>query len=191
MDRKHNRPLLLRRRGHRLTEENPRKVLVPEEWKKRPKTVKKKNLKGKCTDPSCDYWHPPVCRNYKSESGCKFGEKCVFRHTEVDSQPSRSRRRMVVKVLLPCSRIPSKWAAYFRTAEKYGKCRKMSKVWTKPHSTQKPHLNKNWKRIPCNTEHCVLIVVLGLSSNSGTSSSSTCFPQDSSSRGTRFSHSLE
>ena len=31
MDGKHDRPLLLQKRGHRLTEENPRKVLVPEE----------------------------------------------------------------------------------------------------------------------------------------------------------------
>ena len=30
----------------------------------------------------------PFVKNYKSDAGCKFGEKCVFRHTEVDSQPS-------------------------------------------------------------------------------------------------------
>ena len=50
-------------------------------------------LKGNCTNPSCHYWHPPVCQNYISESGCKFGEKCVFRHTEVDSQPSRKSKK--------------------------------------------------------------------------------------------------
>ena len=32
-----------------------------------------------------DYWHPPVCQNYKTESGCKLGEKCVFSDKEVDS----------------------------------------------------------------------------------------------------------
>ena len=26
-------------------------------------------LKGKSANPSIDYWHPPVCQNYKSESG--------------------------------------------------------------------------------------------------------------------------
>ena len=31
VDRKQNRPLLLLQRGHRLTEENPRRVLVSEE----------------------------------------------------------------------------------------------------------------------------------------------------------------
>ena len=29
------------------------------------------------------------CPHHKSESGCKFCENCVFRHTEVDSQPSK------------------------------------------------------------------------------------------------------
>ena len=30
-------------------------------------------LKGKCTKPPCDLWHPPVCLNHKSVSGCKYG----------------------------------------------------------------------------------------------------------------------
>ena len=38
------------------------------------------------TKPSCNYWHSPVCQNYTSESGCEVGEKCMFRHTEVESQ---------------------------------------------------------------------------------------------------------
>ena len=42
----------------------------------------------KCTNPSCNYWHPPMCLNYQSESRCKYGDKCRFRHTEVDGQPS-------------------------------------------------------------------------------------------------------
>ena len=46
-------------------------------------------FKGKCTDPSCDYCHPPVCQNYKSVSGCKFGDQCLFRHTEADGQPTK------------------------------------------------------------------------------------------------------
>ena len=27
-------------------------------------------LRGECTYPSCNFWHPPVCLDYKSESGC-------------------------------------------------------------------------------------------------------------------------
>ena len=41
-------------------------------------------LNGICTNPSCDSRHPPVCQKYESESGCKFGEQCMFRHKEVD-----------------------------------------------------------------------------------------------------------
>ena len=44
-------------------------------------------------NPSIDYWHPPECKNYKSESGCKFGAKCVFRHAEVDSQPDKKQKK--------------------------------------------------------------------------------------------------
>ena len=29
-----------------------------------------------------DSWHAPVCQNYKTESGCKFGDKCAFLCTE-------------------------------------------------------------------------------------------------------------
>ena len=41
---------------------------------------------------------------------------------------------------------------------------------------QKPHLNKNWIRIPCNTENFVPIVVPGLSSSSSGSSSASKTP---------------
>ena len=50
-------------------------------------------FKGKCTEPSCDYWHPPVCQNYKSESGCKYGDYCQFRHTEAGGQPSKKSKK--------------------------------------------------------------------------------------------------
>ena len=53
----------------------------------------KNYLEGTCTNPSCDYWHPPVCQNYKTESGCNFGDKCPSRHTEVDRQPSKKSKK--------------------------------------------------------------------------------------------------
>ena len=67
--KKHNRPLLLQRRRYRLTEENPRKVLAPF-WKER-------------TEPLTP------CVKISSLSGCKFGDQCLFRHTEADGQPSK------------------------------------------------------------------------------------------------------
>ena len=40
-------------------------------------------------DSSCDSWHPPVCQNYKSQSDCKFGEKCSFLHSKFDRHPNK------------------------------------------------------------------------------------------------------
>ena len=34
-----------------------------------------------------------MCLNYKSESGCTYGEKCRFRHTEADGQPSKKSKQ--------------------------------------------------------------------------------------------------
>ena len=45
-------------------------------------------LKGTCTNSFCEKWHPPECLFYKSESGCRFGEKCSYAHRQVDEQPS-------------------------------------------------------------------------------------------------------
>ena len=35
-------------------------------------------LKGTCTSSFCEKWHPPVRLFCKTESGCRFGEKCSF-----------------------------------------------------------------------------------------------------------------
>ena len=29
------------------------------------------------------------CQNYVSDSGCKYGDECLIRHTEADGQPSK------------------------------------------------------------------------------------------------------
>ena len=39
--------------------------------------------------PFCEKWHPPDCLFYKSENGCRFGEKCSYAHRQVDEQPSK------------------------------------------------------------------------------------------------------
>ena len=46
-------------------------------------------LKGTCTTPFCEKWHPPECLFYKSESECRFGERCSCAHRQVDEQPSK------------------------------------------------------------------------------------------------------
>ena len=50
-----------------------------------------------CTNLWCNCWHPPVCQNDISESGCKFGDNCLFRHTEADRQPSKKLKNSGVK----------------------------------------------------------------------------------------------
>ena len=45
-------------------------------------------LKDMCTKLPCEYWHPPECPFYKSESGCKFFNNCSFPHRKVKEQPN-------------------------------------------------------------------------------------------------------
>ena len=46
-------------------------------------------LKGTCTNSFCEKWHPPECLFYKSENGCRFGEKSSYAHRQVEEQPSK------------------------------------------------------------------------------------------------------
>ena len=46
-------------------------------------------LKGTCTNPFCEKWHLPECLFYKSENGCRFGEKCSYANRQVDEQPGK------------------------------------------------------------------------------------------------------
>ena len=50
-------------------------------------------LEGTCTTPFCEKWHPPECLFYKSENGCRFGEKCFDAHRQVDEQPSKKSKK--------------------------------------------------------------------------------------------------
>ena len=50
-------------------------------------------FKGTCTTPFCEKWHPPECLFYKSEIGCRFGEKCSYAHRHVDEQPSKRSKK--------------------------------------------------------------------------------------------------
>ena len=49
----------------------------------------KHHLKGTCTNSFCEKWHTLECLFYKSENGCRFGEKCSYAHRQVDEQPSK------------------------------------------------------------------------------------------------------
>ena len=41
---------------------------------------------------SRNYWHPPVCLNYESVTGCAYGKKCRFRH-EAEEKPSKTSKK--------------------------------------------------------------------------------------------------
>ena len=55
-------------------------------------------LKGTCTTPFCEKWHPPECLFFKTEKGCKFGERCSYAHRQVDEQPSKKFKIMVTEL---------------------------------------------------------------------------------------------
>ena len=50
-------------------------------------------FKGTCTNSFCEKWHPPECLFYKSENGCRFGEKCSCAHLPVEEQPSKKSKK--------------------------------------------------------------------------------------------------
>ena len=50
-------------------------------------------LKGVCTTSPCDKWHPPERQFYKSESGCRFGDKCSFAQRHVEGKPSKKPKK--------------------------------------------------------------------------------------------------
>ena len=50
-------------------------------------------LKGTCTNSFCEKWHHPECLFYKSENGCRFGEKCSYAHRQVEEQPRKRSRK--------------------------------------------------------------------------------------------------
>ena len=50
-------------------------------------------LKGTCTRTPCEYWHPPECQFYKTETVCKAGDKCLFPHQEVGEQSNKKPKK--------------------------------------------------------------------------------------------------
>ena len=50
-------------------------------------------LRGTCTRTPCECWHRPECQFYKSETGCKAGDKFLFPQYMVDAQPKKKPKR--------------------------------------------------------------------------------------------------
>ena len=71
-------------------------------------------LKGTCTKSFCEKWHPPVCLFYKSENGCRFGEKCSYAHRQVEEQPSKRYEKNGDKSAMAMLKITRQLVAYLR-----------------------------------------------------------------------------
>ena len=50
-------------------------------------------LNGTCTNSFCKKWHPTECLFHKSQSGCRFGEKCSYAHRQVEEQPNKRSKK--------------------------------------------------------------------------------------------------
>ena len=51
-----------------------------------------------CKNPSCKCWHPPVCQNYKSETGCNLEERVSSDMLRLRKSPVRSPRRWCERI---------------------------------------------------------------------------------------------
>ena len=74
-------------------------------------------LKGTCTTPFCEKWHPPECLFYKSENGCRFGEKCSYAHRQVDVQPSKRSQKNGDKSALGILKNTRQFGCVFQDVE--------------------------------------------------------------------------
>ena len=62
-------------------------------------------------------WHPPECLFYKSENGCRFGEKCSYAHRQVDEQPSKRSKKNGDKSAVAMLKITRQLACVFQDTE--------------------------------------------------------------------------
>ena len=77
-------------------------------------------LKGTCTTPLCEKWHPPECLFYKSENGCRLGESALMHIVRLKNSQAKGLKRMVTKVQWLCRELHDNWVAYFRIWSRRG-----------------------------------------------------------------------
>ena len=74
-------------------------------------------LKGTCTTPFCERWHPPECLFYKTENGCKFGDKCSYAHRQVDEQLSKRSKKNGDKIAVAILKNTRQLGCVFQVLE--------------------------------------------------------------------------
>ena len=65
----------------------------------------------------CEKRHPPECFFYKSENGCRFGEKCSRAHREVDEQPTKKSKKNGDKSAVALLKITRQLCCVFQDME--------------------------------------------------------------------------
>ena len=91
-------------------------------------------LKGTCTTSFCEKWHPPECLFYKSENGCRIGEKCSCAHRQVDEQPGKRSKKNGDKSALAMFKITRQLGCVSQDMEPP----KSSSILRKSSNTRKP-----------------------------------------------------
>ena len=49
-------------------------------------------LKGTCSRPLCEHWHPAKCHFFQNETGCEAGHQCPFPHLKVDERTTKDEK---------------------------------------------------------------------------------------------------
>ena len=75
----------------------------------------KEHLQGTCTNPSRETWHSLECLLYKTETGCTFGDKCVFAHRRIEEQPSKRSKNNGAKSAVAMVRETKNLGCVFQT----------------------------------------------------------------------------
>ena len=79
-------------------------------------------------------WNPPEYLFYKSESGCRFGEKCSYAHRQVDEQPSKRSKKNGDKSAVAMFKIARQLGCVFQDMEPP----KLSSILRKSSDIRKP-----------------------------------------------------
>ena len=83
--------------SHELPTQSPSKSKGESPSGLKDKRQCKNILTGTRAESSCDFWHLPVRLRHKSESRCKYDDKCIFQHNEPNGQSSKKSKNGCAK----------------------------------------------------------------------------------------------
>ena len=113
-DKKDNRPLLHHKRRHRLMERYPQKS----SGRRGEKVLREQEarflcrylLRCKCTSPSCNHWHPPLCLTQDAHMA-KSADSDALR---LMGSPAKSQRKVVQRISCDIEQVFSIWLCVSR-----------------------------------------------------------------------------